>query len=137
MFSTDGIPPWITLARMSLSQTVGGIRCGGLRGACRLGESEAKPQPAQPIGILAELRFTAAGFLNQPVALRYRQGMLLQVLQRQGRGGLSNRNRKPLHQPIFQNADTTDAALVEVFPKPHQVRRFKRKEDGRIMPGLN
>ena len=48
--------------------------------------------------------------------------MIFQVLERQHRGGLSNRGRKPLDEPIFQNADTTDAALVKVLPKLDQVR---------------
>ena len=49
-------------------------------------------------------------------------GLLFQVLERQGRGGLSDRNGKPLDEPISQNADTTDAALVKVLPIPDQVR---------------
>ena len=48
--------------------------------------------------------------------------MLLQVFERQGGVRLSNGNRKRFDGPIFQNAGTTDAALVKVFPKPDQVR---------------
>ena len=88
-------------------------------------ESETKPEPLQSIGIFTELGFAASGFFDQPVALRYGQGMLLQVLERQGRGRLSNRRSEPPDEPVFQDADAPHAALVKVLPRSDEVRRLR------------
>ena len=66
---------------------------GGNRLACRLWESEAKPQPASSVAILTELCFPACRFFNQPITLRHRQRIFLQVLEAERRGRLSNRGR--------------------------------------------
>ena len=65
-------------------------------------ESEAKPEPLQSIGIFAKLRFATSGFFDPPVALRYRQGVLFQMLERQCGGRLSNRGRQRLTSQSFR-----------------------------------
>lgn len=76
-------------------------------------ESKPKPEPLQSVGVFTELRFAASGFFDQPVALRDGQGMFLQVLERQGRSRLSNRHSQSPDEPVLQDADTPDAALVK------------------------
>lgn len=53
--------------------------------------------------------------------------MLVQVLGRERWGGLSKRCGKPPYEPIFQNADTTDAAFVKVLPGLDQVWRLRQR----------
>src|SRR5438132_214064 len=50
-------------------------------------------------------------------ALRHRQRIFLQVPAGERLGGLLNRGRKSLSEPILQNPDTTDGALLAVVYK--------------------
>ena len=112
-FSPDRVSPGTALAWLLLAGSIGITGVLAFCGAGMRRQTEAKQQAGTGAGILTKLRFAASGFFDQPVALRYRQGMPLQVLESERRRGPAKRRGDPLHQPVFQNTDAADAAFVK------------------------
>src|SRR5215470_214856 len=71
--------------------------------------------------------FPLARFRKDLLALRGRERGTFQILQGECDGTVFHRPNTGAHQPLFQNSDATDGALIEKLPRPDQVRFGRSK----------
>src|SRR5579863_3651402 len=74
------------------------------------------------MGIIVKPGFPFTRFGENLLALRCRERGLFQMLRRECDGAVFYRTHTGAHQPLLQDANTADGALVEKLPHGHQVR---------------
>src|SRR5215469_16482227 len=73
------------------------------------------------MGIIVEPSFPFARFGQNLLTLRSRERSLFQMLRRECDGAMFYRAHTGAHQPLLQDANTANGALIEKLPCGHQV----------------
>src|SRR5437016_7587436 len=84
--------------------------------------TQKRPESQSGILVIVEPGFPFARFGEDLFALRNRERGFFQMLKGECGGAMFYRTHTGVHQPLLQDANAADGALVEKLPRGHQVR---------------